>query len=76
MKKRLVGSFGMCVALLASTLTFTGSQASAAPAAPKALFTASSSPSIKSGLAEWVVRDSLSNLQTIPFDPICGYIRS
>jgi len=24
----------------------------------------------------WVVRDSLSNLQTIPFDPICGYIRS
>jgi hypothetical protein len=24
----------------------------------------------------WVVRDSLSNLQTIPFDPLCGYIRS
>jgi hypothetical protein len=33
----------MCVALLASTLTFTGSQASAAPAAPKALFTAPNS---------------------------------
>jgi hypothetical protein len=27
-------------------------------------------------LHKWVVRDSLSNLQTIPFDPICGYIRS
>jgi len=25
---------------------------------------------------KWVVRDSLSNLQTIPFNPICGYIRS
>jgi len=25
---------------------------------------------------KWVVRDSLSNLQTIPFDPLCGYIRS
>ena len=27
-------------------------------------------------LRKWVVRDSLSNLQTIPFDPLCGYIRS
>ena len=27
-------------------------------------------------LHKWVVRDSLSNLQTIPFDPLCGYIRS
>jgi len=27
-------------------------------------------------LHKWVVRDSLSNLQTNPFDPLCGYIRS
>ena len=29
-----------------------------------------------SGVQMWVVRDSATNLQTIPFDPICGYIRS
>jgi hypothetical protein len=27
-------------------------------------------------LHKWVVRDSATNLQTIPFDPICGYIRA
>lgn len=43
MSKRLIASIGICFALLASILTFTGLPASAASAAPKALFTAPNS---------------------------------
>lgn len=43
MRKRLIESFGICLALIASTLSFTSSPASAASAAPKALFTAPNS---------------------------------
>lgn len=43
MRTRLIGSFGICFALLASIVTSIGSPASAASVAPKALFTAPNS---------------------------------